>query len=182
MISEKKHGLGYSMLGFFAVSFFLLMLVAGIVDYGLVLGETPLSDIAGSDSEVFLKIGGAGGILLAFSAIGKFEKDRPGRNGEGFFVVIAGIFLVWGSLFEYGDDITTWALCLAYISILIAMIIAAYDDFDQGRHMLFGSATIIFLIGFLALRLLAAPEVYQVGILFAAAFWLYTRSFRDLYV
>ncbi|HKM08964.1 MAG TPA: hypothetical protein VJX93_00510 [Candidatus Methanomethylophilaceae archaeon] len=182
MISEKKHGLGYSMLGFFAVSFFLLMLTVGIVDYGLVLGEDPLTDLVGSDSEIFLILGGLGGILLAFSAIGKFEKDRPGRIGEGMFILLAGVFLVWGSLFEYGDTVTTWSLNLTYILILLAMISAIYDDFDKERHLLFGSVTIVFFAGFLAMRIFATPEVYQIGILVAAAFWLYTRSFRDLYV
>ncbi len=184
MVSEKKHGMGYSMLGFLAVSLFTILLIIALSDYpGWVFGESAITDLTGSDSEAYLIVGGAlGGFLLAFSAIGKFEFNRPGRIAEGIFLIFAGIFLVWASVFKYGEDIFLLSIVLVLFSIFCAMISAAYDDLKDNRHMVFGSLTLVCAIVFVSLILTTEPEIYQIAIIIVSIFWIVTRNIRDLYI
>ena len=184
MVSDKNRGLGYLMLGFLAVSLFVLMLMITFADYpNWVFGESTISDVIGSDSEKYLVIGGAvGGFLLAFSAIGKFEFNRPGRIGEGVFLIFTGIFLVWASLFKYGEDMFILSLVLALVSIVFAMISAAYDDLEDNRHVIFGSVTVICAIILCSSILTTGPEIYQIATIFVGIIWLMTRNIRELCV
>lgn len=184
MISDKKHGLIFPALGFLAISLFLIMLIFTLADYpDWVFGESSIADIAGSDSEIYLMIGGAlGGFLLAFSAIGKFEFNRPGRIAEGIYLILMGIFLVWASFFKYGDDIFLFSLVLLFASLILAMVSAAYDDLKNNRHMFFGSVTVVcaIILGFLILT--TGPEIYEISIIFVGIIWIITRNIRELCV
>lgn len=184
MISDKKHGMGYSMMGFLAVSLFVIMLIITLADYpGWVFGETSITELTGSDSEKYLIAGGAlGGFLLAFSSIGKFEFNRPGRIAEGIFLIFAGIFLVWASIFKYGEDIFLLSLALVFVSLLFAMISAAYDDLQDDRHMIFGSMSVVCMIILVSLILTTGPEIYQVATIIVGVIWIITRNIRELYV
>ncbi|MGI6471978.1 MAG: hypothetical protein ACOX1N_02765 [Candidatus Methanomethylophilaceae archaeon] len=182
MVSEKKCSPGYSMLGFLAVSLFILMLMLTVVEYSdWVYGETLVTDLIDSDASRYLFIGGAaGGLLLAFSAIGRFEKGRPGRIGEGLFLVLVGIFIVWAAIFGMGDEIFDISIKLATLSFFLAVICSIYDDFEDNRRMLFGSLSIIFLISTLAMILVCEPGIYQIWFLILGSAWLLLRGVRAL--
>lgn len=183
MISDNRSSLGYSMLGFLAVSLFILMLIFAIVDYPeWVCGETLITDIIDSGSPKYLLMGSAaGGFLLAFSAIGKLERGRLGRIGEGLFVILVGIFTVWAAVFGYGSDIFDVAVRLVILALFLAVLFSIYDDFKDNRHMVFGSLSIIFFMLMAAMIAFSDPEVYQLGIVVLGPVWILIRSIRDLY-
>lgn len=182
MVSEKKCSPGYSMLGFLAVSLFILMLILTIVEYSeWVYGETLVTDLIDSDSSRYLFVGSAvGGLLLAFSAVGRFVKGRPGRIGEGLFIVLVGIFLVWASIFGMGERIFEISVKLAVLAFYLAVLCSIYDDFESNRRMVFGSLSIVFLISTLAMFAFTEPEVYQIVFLVLAPAWLALRGVRAL--
>lgn len=182
MVSENKKGLGGPMLGFLAVSLFLLMLVLSILEYpGWVLGETLMTDVIDSDSSYLLIGGGVGGLLLAFSAVGKFERGRPGKNGEGIFIVLMGIFLVWASIFKTGETIYDLSVIAILLAFFLAMIFSLYDDYESNRRMGFGAVTVMILIVTFSMCFFMEPEVYQIGIMLAGAIWIIVRSVRELF-
>ena len=182
MVPEKKKGLACPMLGFMAVSFFLLMLILAVLDYpGWVLGETLVTDVIDSDSTYFMIGGAVGGLLLAFSAVGKSGKGRPGRIGEGLFIILTGIFIVWAAIFNVGDKIYEFSVLFAFIAFILAMLSSLYDDFDQNRHMGFGSLTILILVAIFSMCVFMEPEVYQIGTLISGIIWILIRSVRELY-
>ena len=181
MVSEKKCSPGYSILGFLAVSLFMLMLILTIVEYSeWVYGETLVTDLIDSDS-VYLFIGTSlGGLLLAFSAIGRFVEGRPGRIGEGLFIVLMGIFMVWAAIFGNGGDIFDLSVKLIVVAFFLAMICSIYDDFENNRRMVFGSLSIMFLMGTFSVFAFSEPEVYQIMFLILAPAWLLLRNVKAL--
>ncbi len=182
MVSEKKSSPGYPILGFLAVSLFILMLILTIVEYpGWVYGETLVTDLIDSDSSGYLTMGtAAGGLLLAFSAINRFEKGRPGKTGEGMFVILVGIFLIWASIFGPGEEIFDISVKLAFAALFIAMLFSIYDDFKENRHMLLGSLSIVFFISALSMFAFTEPAVYQIVFLVLGPAWLLIRNLLEL--
>lgn len=182
MVSEKKKRLACPMLGFLAVSLFLMMLILAVLNYpGWVLGETLLSDVIEADSSYFLIGGALGGLLLAFSAVGKSGKGRPGRIGEGLFIILMGIFLVWAAIFKVGDAIYDISVTFVFLSFILAMIFSIYDDYSENRHMGFGSLSVIILIMVSSMYFFMEPGVYQIGIVLSGIVWILIRSVREIF-
>jgi hypothetical membrane protein len=183
MISEKKSGDAFALLGIMSASLFSILMILAIADApGWAFGEDLIEELSASDSGVYLRSGMAlGGILLAFSSIGiVFNGGRPGKTAEGVLLMISGILLVWVAFFEHTDPIHDAALMLFVITFVLAAIASIYDDFTDNRNMMYGSLTIFLLVVSIGAYAAYEPAMYQVVWIIEAVVWVVARGINSL--
>lgn len=183
MISEKKGGAAFAILGLMAASLFFVLMILAIADSsGWVLGEDLIRTLAESDSGVYLNSGIAlGGILLAFGSIGMvFNGGRHGKTAEGVLLMISGILFVWVAFFEPENLVHDAAAILVFITFVLAMVTSIYDDFMDNRSMMFGAFTVFLMIVSIGAYFAYDVAMYQMVWIIAAVVWVIARNAKGL--
>lgn len=184
MISEKKSSIAYPMIGLIAVSAFVAAWFFAIADNSSwVFGEDLIEVLRVSDSGKYLVLGlSVSGVLLAISSIGRIFSDdsRPFRSAEGMFLLVAGIMLVWVGFFDHGEKIHQIAAIMACFSFAVAMVLSAADDFENNRHMVWGSLTVL-IIAVMAISYMAyLPAEVQMMEMLGVIIWAGLRFLKDI--